>query len=134
MSARAHEVPPDDESDDENENRNDEKPEIMVDGSLSNDSSEEDVNPICAQIEILYTISQTFSKKRLGESFRSITAINNNNNSDDDDANIDEESDKERTIESAWVGVFEGWLDGKETLQWKLVDNRPAWEFPVMQK
>jgi len=134
MSARAHEVPPDDESDDENENRNDEKPEIMVDGSLSNDSSEEDVNPICAQIEILYTISQTFSKKRLGESFRSITAINNNNNSDDDEANIDEESDKERTIESAWVGVFEGWLNGKETLRWKLVDNRPAWEFPVMQK
>ena len=134
MSARAHEVPPDDESDDENENRNDEKPENMVDGSLSNDSSEEDVNPICAQIEILYTISQTFSKKRLGESFRSITAINNNNNSDDDEANIDEESDKERTIESAWVGVFEGWLNGKETLRWKLVDNRPAWEFPVMQK
>lgn len=134
MSARAHEVPPDDESFDENENKNEEKPEIMVDDSLSNDSSEEDVNPICAQIEILYTISQTFSKKRLGESFRSITAINNNNNSDDDEANIDEESDKERTIESAWVGVFEGWLDGKETLRWKLVDNRPAWEFPVMQK
>ena len=43
------------------------------------------------------------------------------------------ESLKEYTMETAWVGVFEGWLDHEhQPLTWKLVDNRPAWEYPMM--
>ena len=45
-----------------------------------------------------------------------------------------EDHKKEHTMETAWVGVFEGWLYNQknEPLRWKLVDNRPAWEFPAM--
>ncbi len=154
MSARAHEVLPDDEEEEEKEDKNNTKPESMTDDSLSSDDDNNDGdNPICAQIEVLYTMSQIFKKKKIGEvskstaTFTTPSATNASEHeeqsqsmqvkgTDDYTENKDindDESKKEHTIETAWVGVFEGWIDGKHPLRWKLVDNRPAWELPLMR-
>ena len=124
MSARAHEVPPEEENEN---NEEDIKPEIMMDDSFSNDRGEE--YPVVAQIEVLYTLSQTFTRKKIGATIMASQEVEENNDEEEK-----EDHEKEHTMETAWVGVFEGWLYDKKNqpLRWKLVDNRPAWEFPAM--
>ena len=141
MSARAYEVPPEDDNDNDDDNNNnsnnsdgkkDEKTEIMMDGSFSNDRGEE--YPVIAQLEVLYTISQTFTRRKIGGNIM-MEEDDNEKHNVDVDSNIDSdevEDSRERTMETAWVGVLEGWLDGHQPLRWKLVDNRPAWEFPMV--
>lgn len=131
MSARTHEVPPEEEENDEN-NKKDTKPEIMMDDSFSNDRGEE--YPVVAQIEVLYTLSQTFTRKKIGSSITTTPQPQEEDNDENDETEENEDHEKEHTMETAWVGVFEGWLSNRKNqpLRWKLVDNRPAWEFPAM--
>ena len=114
MSARAHEVPPEeDETENNKDTKKEEKPEIMMDDSFSNDRGEE--YPVVAQIEVLYTLSQTFTRKKIGSGMdnttMSLTQEEDTNNENDTDEN--EDPKKEVTMETAWVGVFEGWLYNK---------------------
>ena len=110
MSARVHEI-----------FKEDGEEETDIDHDLDDDSLHggiEKNNPTAAQIEVIYSISQCFKQEPV--------------HSEELEINNEEE---DRTVETAWIAVFEGMLsDGtegsEELLRWKLVDNRPAWEFP----
>ncbi len=149
MSARAYELPQEEDEDDDNYNDDKQKTEIMEDVSFS--TSKDDDYPVMAQIEMLYTISQTFTRKKIGQNDNNSgisttiattsTTSNATNVADDGDEENSSSEDKnkvdgeeEHTMETAWVAVFEGWIEGKDPLEWKLVDNRPAWEFPMMAR
>ncbi len=118
LSARVHEITPDENDEDSNEGVSDKDSKELVDESL-NDGIEEQV-PVVAQIEVIYSITQKFKLEKI----------------EMNDADSEAESDEsEKTIDTAWVAVFEGMLnDGvngsEDSLRWKLVENRPAWEFP----
>lgn len=111
-----HEVIPD-------ENEEDLKTMHDNDSDLVDDSLNGGIEkkfPIVAQIEVIYSIEQKFKQQKI--------EINNADSSADSD-------EKENTLDTAWVAVFEGMLsdgtDGStDSLRWKLVENRPAWEFP----
>lgn len=85
----------------------------MADVSFSDDIDKK--YPVIAEMEVLYSVAQTFTATPMI-------------NIDSEDKN----GENEQTISSVWVGVFEGWIrdDGSNALQWKLVNNRPALEFP----
>ncbi len=130
MSARAHEVPHEEKYCVENQQgdnmvkEDNDKDEPMIDDSFVDDRENEKY-PVIAQLEVLYTISQSFTKKKIGRDGENGVVDDNDNDND---------NDQEHTMETAWVGVFEGWLDhSHQPLRWKLVDNRPAWEFPMMR-
>ncbi len=113
MSARAHEVPPDEDD----EEPPDEKTEVMEDVSFSTSNNEE--YPIMAQIEILYTISQTFTEKKIG--YMNMNEGKEHSERNDNDGTLS--PDKEYTLDTTHIAVFEGWIEGKYPLQWKLVHN-----------
>jgi len=126
LSARAHEVIPEETQDsrintdvENDESKKDEKPEIMEDESFSNGIDKK--YPVAAQLEVIYTLTQTFSRKKIG------------GKSEKHDSDAEEDEQKEDTMDTAWVAIFEGWLEnGREPLRWTLVNNRPAWEFPMV--
>lgn len=111
LSCRAHEIVSEVDHD---ENKKNDDSDVMVDESL--EPFVDKKYPVAAQIEVIYSISQTFAQTLI------------------EDAEEKETDEGSRTMETAWVAVFEGMLfDGnngsEEKLRWKLVDNRPAWEF-----
>jgi hypothetical protein len=111
LSCRAHEIVSEVDHD---ENKKNDDSDVMVDESL--EPFVDKKYPVAAQIEVIYSISQTFAQTLI------------------EDAEEKETEEGSRTMETAWVAVFEGMLfDGnngsEEKLRWKLVDNRPAWEF-----
>jgi hypothetical protein len=136
MSARAYEVPPDVKDEPEKTLGDDES---LVDDSLTDHNDDEEY-PVVAQIEVLYTISQTFARKKIGD--KEVAAGLDNHEeegkeeegvkSSDTEEEAREKDSKESTMETSWVGIFEGCFNGKHPLRWKLVDNRPAWEFPAV--
>eukprot|EP00553_Chaetoceros_curvisetus_P003077 CAMPEP_0204612148 /NCGR_PEP_ID=MMETSP0717-20131115/245_1 /ASSEMBLY_ACC=CAM_ASM_000666 /TAXON_ID=230516 /ORGANISM="Chaetoceros curvisetus" /LENGTH=380 /DNA_ID=CAMNT_0051624101 /DNA_START=39 /DNA_END=1181 /DNA_ORIENTATION=+ len=92
--------------------------------SMSDDSFSSGIekdHPVAAQIEVIYSISQCFNKRQ----------IDNSNNQSSEMKN------EEHQIQTSWVAVFETILcdsayecTADDILRWKLIDNRPAWEFP----
>ncbi len=92
----------------------------MSDDSFSSGIEKE--HPVAAQIEVIYSISQCFNRRQI----------------DPYDNQSSEIKNAEHQIETSWVAVFETILssgsDDRSTaddiLRWKLIDNRPAWEFP----
>jgi hypothetical protein len=131
VSARAHEVIPEEVEEEEKEKSD---PDIMVDDSLKPIIDKN--YPVAAQIEVIYSISQSFRRLKIDKT-------DEPNATDAPSGDIKEEEkdgksdDVERQLETSWVAVFEGMLsDGTKStdnsLHWKLIDNRPAWEFPGM--
>ena len=136
MSARAHEVPPEDEEEEEDndeQSKNIKKTETMEDVSFTKSKEDDENDPVMAQIEILYTISQTFTRKKIGHDLaESISSIGKRDDNNEEEKEEEHDEEEEHTMETAWVAVFEGWIDEKkEPLRWKLVNNRVAWEYPM---
>lgn len=131
VSARAHEVIPEEVEEEEKEGAD---PDIMVDESLKPILDKN--YPVAAQIEVIYSISQSFRRLKIDK-----TDEPNATDVPSEDSKEEEKDGKsddvERQLETSWVAVFEGMLsDGTKStdnpLHWKLIDNRPAWEFPGM--
>lgn len=84
--------------------------------------------PVAAQMEVLYDIKRTFT---IIEKSEKSDIIPGGKEMEEDEGN-----ETTMTKSNVWVGVFEGWLngnpDGTSDLRWKLVFNRPAWEFPSL--
>lgn len=113
LSARAVEMSPEDNATKKDKILDgDEDP--MADVSFSNDIDKE--YPVIAEMEVLYSVAQTFVAKPMLKT----------------ESEEDEEDFPNQTVNSVWVGVFEGWIrdNASNALQWKLVNNRPALEFP----
>lgn len=137
LSARAHEVIPEnnEEEEDEEVKKMQQDPDVMVDVSLT--PGIEKKYPIAAQIEVLYSIAQKFQKQ-------SLVPVQIDHAKDDaplqdkdgakDSTGTGTDDDKEFTLQTTWVAIFEGILndgtDNAHSLRWKLIDNRPAYEFP----
>ncbi len=138
MSARVHEVIPEsEENEEENQgtsNSNKSKP--LVDDTLNGPIEQN--YPIAAQIEVIYSISQKFKQKKIyipGMDTNSSDDKEQKEDSNSDSDNDNDSDEMEKEFDTAWVAVFEGMLtDGTknsdDVLRWKLVDNRPAYEFP----
>jgi len=111
LSVRAVEMAEEDEADEER-SRDDVDDDFAEDISFSDGSEKK--SPIIAEMEVLYTVAQTFTAKPMF--------------STEDKKG---QKGKKQTISCAWVGVFEGLIGGEvnDSLQWKLVKNRPALEF-----
>lgn len=131
LSARAHEVIPEknQEEEDEKVEKMQQDPDVMVDVSLT--QGIEKKYPIAAQIEVMYSINQKFQRKHVG-------SVKVDHEKDDnaplEDKGAKDSTDEEFTLQTSWVAIFEGILndgtDNTDSLRWKLIDNRPAWEFP----
>ena len=107
------EILPDDDDTKSNKIKDgDEDP--MTDVSFSNETEKE--YPVIAEMEVLYSVAQTFVAKPL---------LNPESNEDGCGEN-------EQMLSSMWVGMFEGWVrdDESNEVRWKLVKNRPTSEFP----
>ena len=113
LSARAVEMSPED-NDTKKDKILDGDEDPMADVSFSNDIDKE--YPVIAEMEVLYSVAQTFVAKPMLRT----------------ESEEDEEDFPNQTVNSVWVGVFEGWIrdNASNALQWKLVNNRPALEFP----
>jgi len=113
LSARAVEMSPE-EDDTKQKPIVDGDEEPMADVSFSDEPEKE--YPVIAEMEVLYSVAQDFSATPMM-------------NTENDEENADK---RNQTISSVWVGVFEGWIrnDESDALRWKLVNNRPALEFP----
>lgn len=121
ISAKAMEVLPDDLDDSDKKLSSGEDPSFA-------DGIEQSL-PVVAEMEVLYSIAQTFQTKPIITE-NLVSADNNEKETDDDDKETD---NNEVTVNSVWVAVLHGWLRGdprgNKELQWKLVNNRPAVEF-----
>jgi len=113
LSARAVEMSPED-NDTKKDKVLDGDEDPMADVSFSNDIDKE--YPVIAEMEVLYSVAQTFVAKPMLKT----------------ESGEDEEDFPNQTVNSVWVGVFEGFIrdNASNALQWKLVNNRPALEFP----
>jgi len=113
LSARAVEISPED-NDTKNNKIKDGGEDPMSDVSFS--SEIDNKYPVIAEMEVLYSVAQTFVAKPLLKS----------------ESNEDGSDENEHTLSSVWVGMFEGWIrdDESNEVQWKLAKNRPASEFP----
>lgn len=127
VSARAHEVIPKEEVDEDEKNDDN---GYLVDESLTPITDKK--YPVAAQIEVIYSISQSFRRLKLDEIDEGSTTGSEKKKEEEEESKSD---DDEQKLDTAWVAVFEGMLsDGPNgsdnSLRWKLIDNRPAWEFP----
>ena len=112
LSARAVEISPEDNDTTKDKILNgDEHP--MENVSFSDDIEKE--YSAVAQIEVLYSVDQTFVATLMF----------------DDGSEEDKEDPTPQTVTSVWVSMFEGWIkdSASDALRWKLVKNRPALEF-----
>lgn len=123
LSARAQEIIPEgkeDDNDDDSELTNDSPP--MEDDSFSSGIERE--YPVIAQVEVMYSLSQNFQQKMIGNKDKEGEISDGNNN---EDKETDDEHESSTTTESQWVAVFEGSMNGPSPCRWKLVDNKPFW-------
>merc|ERR1719491_757256 len=81
--------------------------------------------PVVAEMEVLYSVAQTFQTTPI--------VTEHLNDSDDTNDSDDAPQKNDMTVNSVWVAVLHGWLrgdpSGNKELRWKLVNNRPAVEF-----
>lgn len=94
---------------------------VGEDSATDEPSSEESV-PVAAQVEVLYTIDETFTRPKLP--------------TEGDSTEGEKEEGQDVSQTTVAVGVFEGWLNGDPSgakeLRWRLSMNRPAWEFRLL--
>ena len=106
----------------EDEKSNDEDNEKLMEDVSFSDGIEQPL-PIAAQMEVLYSVAQTFTT----------TPIVTEKMDDDESTTTEDKKDNSLTVTSVWVAVMRGWLrgdpSGNEELRWKLIRSRPALEF-----
>ena len=122
LSARAMEVLPEEE-----EKSNDEDNEKLMEDVSFSDGIEQPL-PIAAQMEVLYSVAQTFTTtpivtEKMDDETTTTTTT----------TTMTDKKDNTLTVTSVWVAVMRGWLrgdpSGNEELRWKLIRSRPALEF-----
>jgi hypothetical protein len=131
LSARAHEVIPEEDNEEEPKvSEMEVSDKAMTDDSLSNGF--EKSYPVAAQIEVIYNITQRFRRRIISPGNVSMN-ISSDAGKSDEEVNTVSDVEEPEELQTAWVAVFEGLLHdgqkGETPLRWKLVDNRPALEF-----